>query len=74
MKNVDEKLKTELRECLERVSDSYDDFVDGGLMTAKNHDGYAEKLIAFIKSNPNATTSDIIKYETEKILGIKPLS
>lgn len=70
---MDKKLREELRECLESVSDSYDDFVDGGIMTAENHNGYAEKLIEHIKSNPNVTTSDIIKYETEEILGIKPL-
>lgn len=71
--DMDEKLLKELRECLENVSDSYDDFVEGGIMTAKNHVGYAEKLLAHIKANPNETTSDIIKYETEELLGIKPL-
>lgn len=62
-----------LRNELEKVSDSYEDFVDGAIITAKNHKDYAEKLISFIHSNPKATTSDIIKYETEELLGIKPL-
>ncbi len=63
-----------LRNELEKVSDTYEDFVEGGISTAKNYKGYAEKLIAFIQSNPEATTSDIIKYETEELLGIKPIS
>lgn len=67
-------LLKDLRECLESVSDSYDDFVEGGIMAANNHTEYAEKLIAYIKENPDSTTSDIIKYETEELLGIKPLA
>ena len=70
---MEKKLLKELRECLESISDSYDDFVEGGIMTANNHVGYAEKLIAHIRENPDSTTSDIIKYETENLLGIKPL-
>ncbi len=62
-----------LESKLKSVPDSYSDFVDGGIMTAKNHEGYAEKLIEFISHNPEATSSDIIRYETEELLGIKPL-
>ena len=72
--NMKEDNLKELRKCLESISDSYDDFVEGGIITAKNHEGYAKKLIEHIKSNPDETTSDIIKYETETLLGIKPLA
>lgn len=34
----------------------------------------AEKLIDYLKNNPDATTSEIIKFETEEIFGIKPIS
>lgn len=49
---MDEKLLKELRECLEDVSDSYDDFVEGGIMTAKNHVGYAEKVARTYQGKP----------------------
>lgn len=62
-----------LRQVLENVSDSYPDFVDGGLMESRHYPDYADKIIAFIEANPDATTSDIILYETEEIFGIKPL-
>ncbi len=63
-----------LKSLLESVSDSYEDFVIGSLRCAKKHKGATSKLIKFIESNPTATTSDIIQYKTEEILGIKPLA
>lgn len=62
-----------LKSLLENVSDSYEDFVIGSLRLAKKYKGAASKLIKFIEDNPTATTSDIIQYKTEEILGIKPL-
>ena len=64
----------ELRSLLESVDDSYDDFVEGGIMEAESDEGYADRVIGFIKANPNATSSDIIRFETEHIFGIKPIS
>ena len=66
--NKEEKL----RSLLENVKDSYSDFVHGGLVTAKNHNAY-DKMISFIENNPDATTSDIVLFDTEEILGIKPV-
>ena len=62
-----------LKFLLDNVSDSYPDFVTGSLRCAKKYKGAASKLIQFIENNPTVTTSDITQYETEEILGIKPL-
>lgn len=67
-------MKDELKKLLENVSDTYYDFVEGALIEAKKDESYAEKLINYLKNNPDATTSEIIKYETEEIFGIKPIS
>lgn len=63
----------ELKKLLEGVHGSYPDFVEGTMMTAKRHATYADQIINYIKIHPNATTSDIIEYETEKIIGIEPI-
>ncbi len=63
----------EFKALLEGVSDSYDGFVEGGLIEAKDNDEYIEKITKFIKDNPEANTSDIIQFETEEIFGIKPI-
>ena len=72
MKSKEKKL-ADFKIILENVSDSYEDFVSGGIREAKHSDDFIEKVTNFIKDNPTATTSDIIKYETEEIFGIKPL-
>lgn len=62
-----------LKGALENVSDSYPDFVIGGLRLARKYPNYIDKILSFIQSNPTANTSEIIKFETEEILGIKPI-
>lgn len=66
-----DKIET-LKYLLQNVSDSYSDFVIGGLCTAKNHNSY-DKIIEYLENNPTAKTSDVIKYMTEEILNIKPI-
>lgn len=63
-----------LKMLLENINDSYSDFVIGGLREAKSDEKYADMVIAFIESHPNASTSEIIKFETEEIFGIKPIT
>ena len=63
-----------LKMLLENVSDSYPDFVSTGLQEAKNDEKYMDMLISFIEAHPHALTSEIIKFETEEILHIKPIS
>lgn len=69
-----EKQMSEFKQLLESIPDSYLDFVNAGLREAQKNDKFITKVATFIKNNPQATTSDIIKYETEEIFGIKPLS
>ena len=57
----------ELKNLLENVSDTYDDFV-GGVLNAVEDEEDIEKLIAFIKEDETRTSSDIIEYLDE--LGI----
>ena len=64
-----EKLKKQL-EC---VPDSYSDFVEAGIDLAMESDENYQKLSSYINDNPSALSSDIIRFETEEILGIKPL-
>ena len=65
---------SKLKKVLEKVSDSYPDFVTGSLRVVDNNPEKAEMLLAFIEKYPNAGTSEITRFETEHILGIKPLS
>ena len=50
----------ELKELLENVSDTYEDFVMGILADTKDDDKRA-KITEYIKSNPDAKTDDIIE-------------
>lgn len=64
---------TQLKKALENVSDSYEDFVTGSLRIVKNAPDRASMLLAFITKYPEANSSEITKFETEQILGIKPV-
>lgn len=58
---------------LKGVSDSYDFFVSGSLMEAEDSEEYIDKVTQYIENHPDATTSEIIQFETEEIFGIKPI-
>ena len=47
-----DKIET-LKYLLQNVSDSYSDFVIGGLCTAKNHNSY-DKIIEYLESSANS--------------------
>lgn len=64
----------ELRTRLENVPDTYEEFVISGVMEAERDTSIAERVIEYIDNNPEATTSQIIQFETEEIFGIKPIS
>lgn len=57
----------ELKILLINVSDSYYDFVTGMLDVAKKSEYRKNKLIDYIKSNPKAKTSDIIRYTMDDL-------
>ena len=47
------------------MSDTYTDFVDGMCCTLKNDDENIQKVIAYIKDNPDSKSDDIIEYLDE---------
>lgn len=55
----------ELRTLLEKVSDSYDDFVEGMMVYLKDDPENREKVTEYIQSNPDAKTDDILEYMDE---------
>ena len=61
------------RELMENISDSYDDFVNSMVRWMKRDNNIRKKILEYINTNPNATTSDILGILWE-CLGIgKPL-
>ena len=52
----------ELKELLEGVSDTYEDFVDGMCLTLRDNPEYLEDIIQYIKDNPDKDSSDITEY------------
>lgn len=59
----------ELKELLENVSDTYYDFVRGMLADAEENIDRLDEIIAYIKDNPEATTSDILGWTLETLYG-----
>lgn len=51
----------ELKMLLERVSDSYDDFVVGAMLLSKDYNR-RRKLIDFIKAYPELKTDAILEF------------
>ncbi|MCI5667796.1 MAG: hypothetical protein MR291_03405 [Oscillospiraceae bacterium] len=62
----------ELMRLLLQVSDSYSDFVRGVILDAKNNPDRLDDLIKYIEDNPEATSSDIVKWTMVEIDGIDP--
>lgn len=62
----------ELRQLLLKVSDSYSDFVRGVMLDARNNPDKIDELVKYIKDNPEADSSDIVKWTMEEIDGIDP--
>lgn len=58
----------ELKELLENVSDSYDDFVGCVLCAVKHDDEDMQKVKEFIKEDPTRKSDDVLEYLDE--LGI----
>lgn len=55
----------ELKELLNSVSDSYDDFVGAMMTYLKDDEENREKVIEYIKNNPDKKTDDILEYMDE---------
>lgn len=61
---------SELRVLLEKVCDTYPDFVHGVMLVVRDEgESVADKLIKYIKANQKATSSDITVF-LDEIIGI----
>jgi hypothetical protein len=56
----------ELKNILTNINDSYDDFVDAILHYAKKKTSRLEALLEFLKENPNANSSDVVKFVSDQ--------
>ncbi len=56
----------ELKSLLIGVPNSYYDFVEGMLQIASKSDYAKNELIEFIKSNPTASSGEVILFATRK--------
>lgn len=52
----------QLIERLNRIPDSYFEFVDSVVDYARNKESHFKLVMEFLDSNPDATPSDIIKF------------
>ena len=55
----------ELRQLLEAVQDSYDDFVGGAQLLLRDDEENRSKVIKYIRNNPDKKTDDILEYIEE---------
>lgn len=56
-----------LRNKLENVENSYENFIRSMIDTCYEHNGFYDTLTEFIKNNPNATADDISEIQMEYI-------
>ncbi len=56
----------ELKDLLENVEDSYHSFTTAMLHYAGKNSSRRDKLIDFIKTNPNAKSSDIVRFVSDQ--------
>ena len=68
-----EKDTSNFKKLLESIDRSYPDFVYSCIKNAKKDSSYEKRITEFIKKNSECTPSDVLKFETEEIFGIKPL-
>ena len=62
----------ELRQLLTQVSDSYSDFVCGVLLDIRDNPNRLDDIKQFLRDNPEATSSDIVRWTCVEIDGIDP--
>lgn len=61
---------SELKALLEKVCDTYPDFVHGVMLVVRDEgENVADKLIKYIKATPKADSSDISEF-LDEIIGI----
>ncbi len=52
----------ELKERLISIEDSYYDFVSGILHYAEKKESRCEAILSFLKNNPEALSSDVVRF------------
>lgn len=57
----------ELRDLLENIQDTYEDFVGFIMSVAEKSEYRKKKLISYIKNNPEVNTSDVIHYTSVEL-------
>ena len=60
-------MMSELKKLLINVPDSYYDFVEGLLDEARKSEYRRTGLINFLKENPGALTSDVLKFLVDNL-------
>ncbi len=56
----------ELSELLTKIDCSYADFVDAIMHYAKKNSSRMERLMDYLKQNPNANSSDVVRFVSEQ--------
>ena len=62
----------ELKQLLLQVPHSYSDFVRGVLLDIRDNPDRLDDIVRFIKDNPEATSSDIVRWTMVEIDHINP--
>lgn len=58
-----------LKKALEAVSDTYDDFVDAFILFCGKDEKRAEKMLDFLATHKEATTSETIDFYYDEVEG-----
>ena len=56
----------ELTELLNNIDGSYSDFVNAIVHYTAKNDSRLERVLGFIKDNPNANSSDVVRFVSEQ--------
>lgn len=56
---------SELKDLLEKTSDSYEDYVIGILCQSRHNDKIEKEIINFLKGNPDATSSQVLEFSSD---------
>lgn len=61
-------MQQNLREALENIPDAYSDFTESVYKDLRDSDENIQKLLDFIKDNPDAQTDDVLEYVDDVLL------
>lgn len=61
-------MQQKLREALANIPDAYSDFKESVYKDLRDSDENIQKLLDFIKENPDAQTDDVLEYVDDVLL------